>query len=420
MGLFSEISKGWLSIDMVMDTPQGIGSLGAVAVGAVSGICFGFGLAKSRCVEPNALRGQMLMRNFLMMKLFMGCCIASILVVNLFRFLYPGAELPIEPFHPLADFIGGGTLGFGIAMSGGCPGTSPSATGLGLWRSNLGTTVGSFFGVWLWAVTPKSLLSGLYRSSTHSLTMPQMFGYDHLQFSLAMAAGMFLFVLVLDYFFPPHTELHAGPSAYLGWNPLRLRPWQTAWHPFFGGLLLGSMVFLGLVFFRTAMGSSSGFMALMGFALRPLSAARSFVDPYGKLAPYYNGSARVAVMGAYQAALLLAIVAGSALSSLADGSNGRSTVRDYYRPSSTHAGAVDADKHCTTGAHFLRAFIGATVFTYGTRLVNGCTSGHGVSGFGMMSPASLMYIVGIFAVGMATAYGEKIFASSSSGKSKRK
>merc|ERR1711916_138725 len=118
---FSEISKGWLSIDMVMDTPQGI--------------CFGFGLAKSRCVEPNALRGQMLMRNFLMMKLFMGCCIASILVVNLFRFLYPGAELPIEPFHPLADFIGGGTLGFGIAMSGGCPGTSPSATGLGLWRS---------------------------------------------------------------------------------------------------------------------------------------------------------------------------------------------------------------------------------------------------------------------------------------------
>jgi hypothetical protein len=74
-----------------VDLPQ-VGYFGSVLVGLISGKGFGYGLAKSRCIEPHALRGQMLMQNMLMMKLFMGCCVTSLLAVNVFRALHP--EIP--------------------------------------------------------------------------------------------------------------------------------------------------------------------------------------------------------------------------------------------------------------------------------------------------------------------------------------
>lgn len=43
----------------------------AIAVGGLMGIVFGFALEKSRVFEPGIIVGQMQMRNFIMLKVFL-------------------------------------------------------------------------------------------------------------------------------------------------------------------------------------------------------------------------------------------------------------------------------------------------------------------------------------------------------------
>lgn len=281
---------------------------------------------------------------------------------------------------------------------------------MGLWRTALGTAVGSFMGTYLWVVTSPSSLSWLYSANAEPSTLADALGLSHGLASLLMASMMFGFVLLLDFFFPPSTELASNSNMYLGWNPLKIRLSQTVWHPFWGGVVLGAQVGLGLFFMRTAMGSSSGFLSMEGFSLRLVpEALRAMLDPFGKLSKYYLGDPRWTAMGAYQACLLSGIVVGAALASYLGNDERVCLVKDYHCPGMRHEEAYDQEKKRYNGWTFLRAFIGAAVFSYGTRLVNGCTSGHGVSGMGMLSLASITYVVGIFAVGIATSYIEYIF-----------
>jgi len=55
------------------------------------------------------------------------------------------------------------------------------------------------------------------------------------------------------------------------------------------------------------------------------------------------------------------------------------------------------------GASIVVAVIAGLLVGFGTRLGNGCTSGHGVCGLARLSPRSLASVLVFMAVGMATA-----------------
>lgn len=104
--------------------------LSGILIGLTTGIVFGFALEKSRVFEPGAIVGQMQLRNFLMLKIFLAAVITGLIALAIMNGIF-GVKLSLKPLLLKADVIGGLILGAGIALSGACPGTSLAQVGAG-------------------------------------------------------------------------------------------------------------------------------------------------------------------------------------------------------------------------------------------------------------------------------------------------
>ena len=104
--------------------------LNAVLIGLATGIVFGFALEKSRVFEPGVIVGQMQLRNFLMLKVFLAAVITGLIVLAVLNGMF-GVKLSLKPLLLKADIIGGLILGAGIALAGACPGTTLAQIGAG-------------------------------------------------------------------------------------------------------------------------------------------------------------------------------------------------------------------------------------------------------------------------------------------------
>ena len=104
--------------------------LSAILIGLATGVVFGFALEKSRVFEPGVIVGQMQLRNFLMLKIFLAAVITGLVVLAVMNGLF-GVKLSLKPLLFRADIIGGLILGVGIALAGACPGTTLAQVGAG-------------------------------------------------------------------------------------------------------------------------------------------------------------------------------------------------------------------------------------------------------------------------------------------------
>ena len=102
----------------------------AVLLGLATGIVFGFALEKSRVFEPGVIVGQMQLRSFLMLKIFLAAVITGLIVLAVMNGMF-GVKLSLKPLLFKADIIGGLILGAGIALAGACPGTTLAQIGAG-------------------------------------------------------------------------------------------------------------------------------------------------------------------------------------------------------------------------------------------------------------------------------------------------
>jgi uncharacterized membrane protein YedE/YeeE len=104
--------------------------LSAVLIGLATGLVFGFALEKARVFEPGVIVGQMQLRNFLMLKIFLAAVITGLIVLAVMSGMF-GVKLSLKPLLFKADIIGGFILGAGIALAGACPGTTLAQVGAG-------------------------------------------------------------------------------------------------------------------------------------------------------------------------------------------------------------------------------------------------------------------------------------------------
>lgn len=102
----------------------------AILIGLATGIVFGFALEKSRVFEPGVILGQMQLKNFLMLKIFLAAVITGLVVLAVMNGVF-GVKLSLKPLLYKADIIGGLILGVGIALAGACPGTTLAQIGAG-------------------------------------------------------------------------------------------------------------------------------------------------------------------------------------------------------------------------------------------------------------------------------------------------
>jgi len=182
--------------------------MSSVAVGILSGvlmgIVFGFALEKSRVFEPGMIVGQMQLRNWIMLKVFLSA-VATGAVVLAFLHGFGFAKLQPKAALYAADIVGGLILGAGIALAGACPGTTLAQIGVG-YRDAIFTLLGGLSGAVAFSYAQPWLAKSLI-SSGPKLIFTELVGIPYWQGALALAAVIIVILFLIERLRPWRADL---------------------------------------------------------------------------------------------------------------------------------------------------------------------------------------------------------------------
>jgi uncharacterized membrane protein YedE/YeeE len=173
--------------------------MSSVATGVISGllmgVIFGFALEKSRVFEPGVIVGQMQLRNFIMLKVFLAAVATGALVL---AFLNGFGLVKLQPKPTLyaADIVGGLILGAGISLAGACPGTTLAQIGVG-YRDAIFTLVGGLFGAVAFTYAEPWLSKTLIGTGP-KLIFTDLAGIPYWQGALALAAAIVVILVLME------------------------------------------------------------------------------------------------------------------------------------------------------------------------------------------------------------------------------
>jgi uncharacterized membrane protein YedE/YeeE len=173
--------------------------MSSVAVGIFSGllmgIVFGFALEKSRVFEPGVIVGQMQLRNWIMLKVFLAAVATGALVL---AFLNGLGIVKLQPKATLyaADIVGGLILGAGISLAGACPGTTLAQIGVG-YRDAIFTLIGGLFGAVAFSYAEPWLSKSLIGTGPKPI-FTDLAGIPYWQGALALAAAIVVILVLME------------------------------------------------------------------------------------------------------------------------------------------------------------------------------------------------------------------------------
>lgn len=168
----------------------------AIVVGLGMGIVFGFALEKSRVFEPGMIVGQMQMRNFIMLKVFLTAVATGavvLAVLNGFGFVKLGPKAALYS----ADIVGGLILGAGIALAGACPGTTLAQVGAG-YRDALFTLAGGLAGAVAYSYAQPVLSKSFLAQGGGKIIFSDLIGIPYWIGALALAAVIVIVLVALE------------------------------------------------------------------------------------------------------------------------------------------------------------------------------------------------------------------------------
>ena len=344
-----------------------------------TGIVFGFVFEKSRVFEPVNIRGQFLLQNWSMLKMFLAAVTAGalefVLASLLFKTSFQHArDAFISPLcnHGFGSAaIGGGILGVGMAVAGACPGMVLPQVGSGVPNSGF-TILGLCLGALTFGLLHPAV--GHYTDKgpkTECHFVDRRLKRHFTAVCACLAIGCGAVVVALEVTMPWYTELGVPNSAQC--NVFNCRAWPS-WAC---GALLGSLQLPALLAHRDTLGSSSGFVT---FVSQWLVLVKQ--EHRQKYFPYLE-RARLGRANWWQVFHLSAAVLGAYLSFIASGS-----LRDPG----------------TKGVSLADAIIGGFMMLFAARCAGGCTSGHGISGMALLNELSFVAVPAMFACGIATAF----------------
>jgi hypothetical protein len=173
-----------------------LGSVGiAILTGLLMGIVFGFALEKSRVFEPGMIVGQMQLRNFIMLKVFLTAVATGAVVLAA---LHGFGFIKLQPKAALyaADVVGGLVLGAGIALAGACPGTTLAQIGVG-YRDAIFTLAGGLCGAVAFSYAQPWLDKALIGTGP-KLIFTDLAGIAYWQGALGLAAVLILALILME------------------------------------------------------------------------------------------------------------------------------------------------------------------------------------------------------------------------------
>ena len=168
----------------------------AIVVGIVMGIVFGFALEKSRVFEPGIIVGQMQLRNFIMLKVFLTAVATGAIVLAVLNGL-GYVKLQPKAAAYAADVVGGLLLGAGISLSGACPGTTLAQIGAG-YKDALFTLIGGLFGAVAFSYAQPVLAKTFLSQSGPKLIFSDLLGVPYWIGALVLAAVIVVILVALE------------------------------------------------------------------------------------------------------------------------------------------------------------------------------------------------------------------------------
>ena len=177
----------------------------AIVVGLLMGTVFGFVLEKSRVFEPGIIVGQMQLRNFIMLKVFLTAVATGAVVLAALHGL---GIVKLQPKAALyaADLIGGLILGVGIALAGACPGTTLAQIGAG-YRDALFTLAGGLLGAVAFSYAQPWLNTTFLASGDGKIIFSDLLGIPYWIGALGLAAALVVVIVLLERWRPWRDEL---------------------------------------------------------------------------------------------------------------------------------------------------------------------------------------------------------------------
>ena len=182
--------------------------MSAILIGLGMGVVFGVALEKSRVFEPGMILGQMQLKNFIMLRVFLSAVATGTLV---YAFLSGLGFITLSPKAALyaADVLGGLLLGVGIALAGACPGTVLVQIGAG-YRDALFTLLGGLCGAVFFSYVEPTLQGTILSIDGGKVLLTDVIGIPFWVGSLTLFTLLALALFAM--------EAHAPASRELGHN----------------------------------------------------------------------------------------------------------------------------------------------------------------------------------------------------------
>jgi uncharacterized protein len=177
----------------------------AIVVGILMGVVFGIALEKSRVFEPGMIVGQMQLRNFIMLKVFLTAVATGAVVLAA---LNGFGLVKLQPKAALyaADIVGGLILGVGITLAGACPGTTLAQIGVG-YRDAFFTLVGGLAGAVTFSYAKPALDTTFLAAGDGKIIFSDLLGLPYWIGALGFAAVLAAILFMLERWRPWRDEL---------------------------------------------------------------------------------------------------------------------------------------------------------------------------------------------------------------------
>lgn len=252
-----------------------------------------------------------------------------------------------------ANIVGGLLIGFGMALSGACPGTVLVQLTTGI-RSGWLAMLGGVLGGILHARLSPVLRSGKPSTtdSSANLTVHSKFGLD----ASHVLLGYEVMCLAAISF---ATLLKPGDAF-------------TSLHAILGGLLIGGAQTVSLLLTSTPVGCSGTYSEIGQYFWRVWDSSTE--SKSSQEAPRPSTRSMTFALGIFLGA--------------------------WAMPQSSPIAAALADSQISD----LSAFAGGFAMVFGARLAGGCTSGHGISGMSALSVSSVISVACMFIGGIGLAW----------------
>ncbi|XP_019851607.1 PREDICTED: uncharacterized protein LOC100641634 [Amphimedon queenslandica] len=353
------------------------------AVSSGCGLIFGLAAEKGQAYLPSVIRNQMTFSQYTMLKLFLPAVATSCGVFSLLAFI-PSTRRYFhsvrKAFYDSLAFqsvgktlLGGAILGTGMTLSGSCPGMIFVQLGTGTQHA-VYTFAGCILGAVLYGMIHSSLQSTCKKKQDDDEPSPlsiagnfvdRILSVRYVSVALPFMALLATVSILVDILFPEKINLSG-----LQRNGIPLLS-QATWNPLLCGVCIGILQLPLAISVKDSIGGSSSYCTLVAKAVSTTT-KQAGNGAFAYFKSYTNDWWQVVYVGS--AAL------GGAASSLLSGT----------------WGSVE-------GVSPLTGFIGGACLLFGARLASGCTSGHGISGTGLLHGFSLLALCSMFGGAIATA-----------------